>query len=414
MTVEIGEPYEREVKAEREELPPVAGCGWVDPNYDPMAAWKAREAAKPAAQERPLSVMPCVEAMPNWRQFVGWIEPVTDASVQPEIAPQEPSERTEQAEAKAPAERPIEVGASTPQTESLSPPLEPLPESAMELSLPSFEEEDELVLDLGDLDLGAPERADDQTVQVASVGADQHHSATLSVSAVGLIDAVSPQATERPVEDHAAESVELEPSIRLDGSRDEELEVVTEESPERTMMVHLDDVSLDADETLEVGLGRSPETAASLGAVNRPGREDGFAAEDAEQRAGTLAAAPADATMVVHLDEDASSSDEPTHRPKDVLNELGRGQRAALAADRSERSAKGELPVKLATVRPLAHPGRLPRRFELSEAEKVVLRLCNGQRTTKAILNEDIALDASALTVFLKRCAQVKLVTFKR
>ena len=169
MTVEIGEPYEREVKAERKELPPVAGCGWVDPNYDPMAAWKAREAAKPAAQERPLSVMPGVEAMPNWRQFVGWVEPVTNASVQPEIAPQEPSERTEQAEAKAPAERPSEVGASTPQTESLSPPLEPLQESAMELSLPSFEEEDELVLDLGDLDLGAPERADDQTVQVASV-----------------------------------------------------------------------------------------------------------------------------------------------------------------------------------------------------------------------------------------------------
>ena len=48
--------------------------------------------------------------------------------------------------------------------------------------------------------------------------------------------------------------------------------MVTEESPERTMMVHLDDVSLDADETIEVGLGRSRETAASLGAVNRPGR----------------------------------------------------------------------------------------------------------------------------------------------
>ena len=91
MAVEIGEPYEREVKAEREELPPVAGCGWVDPNYDPMAAWKAREAAKPAAQERPLSVMPGVEAMPNWRQFVGWIEPVTDALCNQRSLPNSPA-----------------------------------------------------------------------------------------------------------------------------------------------------------------------------------------------------------------------------------------------------------------------------------------------------------------------------------
>ena len=135
---------------------------------------------------------------------------MTDTPVQPEIAPQQPSERTEQAEAKAPAERLGEVGASTPQTESLSPPLEPLQESD-ELSLPSFEEEDELSSTWATL-IWAPERADDQTVQVASVGADEHHSATIGLG--GRVDRCgSPQANERPVEDHAAESVELEPSI---------------------------------------------------------------------------------------------------------------------------------------------------------------------------------------------------------
>ena len=77
---------------------------------------------------------------------------------------------------------------------------------------------------------------------------------TLSVSAVGLIDAVSPTATSAPWRS-AAESVELEPSIRLDSSR-WELEVDGGVA-ERTMMVHLDDVSLDADETIEVGLGQS-------------------------------------------------------------------------------------------------------------------------------------------------------------
>jgi hypothetical protein len=42
------------------------------------------------------------------------------------------------------------------------------------------------------------------------------------------------------------------------------------------------------------------------------------------------------------------------------------------------------------------------------------LRLCDGRRTTQAILDEDNSFDGAALTDFMKRCAKVKLITFKR
>ncbi|MDE0881361.1 MAG: hypothetical protein OSB21_02095, partial [Myxococcota bacterium] len=71
------------------------------------------------------------------------------------------------------------------------------------------------------------------------------------------------------------------------------------------------------------------------------------------------------------------------------------------------------LSPKLASVAPLAHPGRLPKGFALSPLEKAVLRACDGRRTTQAIHDANPGLSAADLSDLLKRCARIKLVTFK-
>jgi hypothetical protein len=106
--------------------------------------------------------------------------------------------------------------------------------------------------------------------------------------------------------------------------------------------------------------------------------------------------------LVFRLDE-PSASLEPEVEP-DVVQKKGAAPPAT----------GGELAPKLAHVRPVAHPGRLPAGFALSPSEKAVLRLCDGMRTTTDVLSAQSELGAEALTAFLKRCARVKLVTFKR
>ena len=119
-------------------------------------------------------------------------------------------------------------------------------------------------------------------------------------------------------------------------------------------------------------------------------------------------------TMVLTLDESAVTL-EPTLTVEKKVDLVDNEQAVTTSTPPLRPVPEGAgLSSKLASVRPLAHPGRLPRKFALTEAEKEVLRLCNGQRTSQAILDSGIDLDGSQLTAFMKRCAQVKLVTFKR
>jgi hypothetical protein len=62
----------------------------------------------------------------------------------------------------------------------------------------------------------------------------------------------------------------------------------------------------------------------------------------------------------------------------------------------------------------LAHPGRLRGDFALTEIEKLVLRHCDGKRSSAAVHALNLGLNAAELTAFLKRCAAVKLITFRR
>ena len=107
-----------------------------------------------------------------------------------------------------------------------------------------------------------------------------------------------------------------------------------------------------------------------------------------------------------HLDE-PSASLEPEIEPHAAPQKVAAPRDLGVAS-------KGVLAPKLAHVRPVAHPGRLPAGFALTPGEKAVLRLCDGMRTTTDVLGIQAELDAAALTAFLKRCARVKLVTFKR
>ena len=112
--------------------------------------------------------------------------------------------------------------------------------------------------------------------------------------------------------------------------------------------------------------------------------------------------------MVVMLDEPNASLDFDSKAESESIHA------PSITESVSSPASVALLAPKLAGVRPLAHPGRLPRGFELSPAEKAVLRKCNGQKTTQAIFDSGIELDGDALTLFLKRCAKVKLITFKR
>ena len=298
MRVEIGEPLQRERSAEKEDLPAIAGCGYQDPNFDPVATWKARQAAKPIKQAAKGSLMPGVEAMPNWRNFVGWIEP-SDAT------PQAP-EPTEEAVALKPAAQvdpPKDTAKPSPMREEAS--FEAPDAGATLITLADFDEPAQAAeapaMNLGDLDM-------DSIIQAAAESVDS-----------------------------AAKSAEKET---------------------------LDDPS--------------------------------------------EASKPSASTMVVMLEEPSASLDfEPEPEPE----QMDVSQAVPLV---SGAPVVTTLAPKLAGVRPLAHPGRLPRGFDLSAAEKGVLRKCNGQQTTQTIFDSGIELDGDALTAFLKRCAKVKLITFKK
>ena len=79
MRVVIGEPLQREEAEAKEDLAPVEGCGHHDRSFDPMAEWKARLAGQVRGERVYTDPMPAIEAMPNWRSFVGWVEPVPEA-----------------------------------------------------------------------------------------------------------------------------------------------------------------------------------------------------------------------------------------------------------------------------------------------------------------------------------------------
>jgi len=298
MSVEIGEPLQRERSAEKEDLPAIAGCGYKDPNFDPVAAWKARQAAKPEQKVEQGSLMPCVEAMPNWRSFVGWVEPSTSA-------PKEP-QSVEEAVPLKPAPQailPEDTAKPSPIREEVS--FEAPDDGATSITLADFDEPSQAsaapAMNLGDLDM-------DSIIQAAAESVDL-----------------------------AAEAIETEPAAEPSA---------TSEASASTMVVMLD------------------EPGASLDFESEPEPEPMHAGE-----AEPLVSSP----------------------PQGMT-----------------------LAPKLAGVRPLAHPGRLPRGFDLSAAEKGVLRKCNGQQTTQAIFDSGIELDGDALTAFLKRCAKVKLITFKK
>jgi hypothetical protein len=102
----------------------------------------------------------------------------------------------------------------------------------------------------------------------------------------------------------------------------------------------------------------------------------------------------------------ADSVPEPEPEPEPALPERSAGSSGSAAVSSG-------LSPKLASVAPLAHPGRLPKGFALSPLEKAVLRACDGRRTTQAIHDANPGLSAADLSDLLKRCARVKLVTFK-
>ena len=342
MRAEIGEPLQKERRVEREELPPVEGCGYTDPSFDPMAQWRAREASKPAAESKQVSIMPAVEAMPNWRQFVGWLEPST---VGPQTQPQvleNPATTKEQdgvqlPVAKAMIEKPKEpVAQPSPASIGISSEVED--STIIDLELSGFDHNAGNTLDLGDLDM-------------ASV---------IAAAASAVDEPVAPE----PVRDDSG--IETKTDEPLDQS---------------TMVVRLDEPEARLDDAASNSLV-SPSTSPAT-----------------------------DATMVVVLDEPMASlaPEQPVDRKVDLDGSIQ-------SAPSPLRSAPQDLGLspKLASVRPLAHPGRLPRKFELTETEKEVLRLCDGRCTTQSILESGIGLDGAQLTAFMKRCAQVKLVTFKR
>ena len=344
MRAEIGEPLQRERRAEREELPPVEGCGYSDPSFDPLAEWKAREAAKPKAKTEYGSIMPGVEAMPNWRQFVGWVEPTTPEKLiqsQPVLEPAKPEASAEPTTSKLSESNEVKDDVEKGIGSSIKGAGETAA-TVVELELPSFEDKDEPSLDLGNLDM-----------------------ASVIAAAASAVDDEPSQGSAEPA---VVESV-----------------VVSDQSvSQSTLVVTLDEPSASLDE-----LTSDPP----LSATSAVGK---------------------DSTMVVTLDEPTAS----------LAPESSAERKVDLVVDDpsvpSSPSALRPVPLdvglsaKLASVRPLAHPGRLPRKFELSEAEKEVLRLCNGHRTTQSILDSDINLDGSQLSAFMRRCAQVKLVTFKR
>ena len=302
MRAEISEPLERERSAEKEDLPAVEGCGHRDPNFDPVAVWEARQAAKPAQATESRSLMPGVEAMPNWRGFVGWLEPSEEIPAALPAAPAEVAAPEAKAPIATPASKPSlvadEITFDAPVDEPTSITLADFDEPSHQAAQP--------VMDLGNLEMES------------------------------IIQA-------------AAEAVE---------------EVPVPEAPAEA--------------------SHEPETK--------------------------------QATMVVMLDEpSASLSAEPEPELKLELEPVVASSAPALVSEvQSTAPAGAGLSPRLAGVRPLAHPGRLPRGFELSAGEKGVLRKCNGQQTTQSILDAGIELDGATLTAFLKRCAKVKLVTFKK
>ena len=156
MRAEIGEPLQRERRAEREELPPVAGCGYSDPNFDPMTEWSAREAAKPKAQTNYGSIMPGVEAMPNWRQFVGWIEPnKSDDHTKPKLNEKAYVSKVESADGSS--------DSKIPSPKVVEEPLEEAPTSVVQ----SAETEGATVIDL---DLAPTIATDDTSLDLGDLG----------------------------------------------------------------------------------------------------------------------------------------------------------------------------------------------------------------------------------------------------
>jgi len=343
MRAEIGEPLQRERRAEREELPPVEGCGYSDPSFDPVAEWKAREAAKPQAKAEYGSIMPGVEAMPNWRQFAGWVEPTTPENgpkTQPLSEPAKPETSVEPTASKLSASNEVKDDVEKSMNSSLKG-ADETAATVVDLELSMFEDEDESSLDLGNLDM-----------------------ASVIAAAASAVD-------DEPSQDSA------EPTVV-------ESVVVSDQVSQSTMVVTLD------------------EPSASLDDLSM----------DSQEQAQPVP--PTSSTMVINLDGPTASLE--PELPAEPKVDLGVSPVVPAAAPSPLRPAPEPvgLSPKLALVRPLAHPGRLPRKFELTEAEKVVLRLCNGYRTTQSILEYGIDLDGEQLTAFMKRCAQVKLVTFKR
>ena len=344
MRAEIGEPLQRERRTEREELPPVAGCGYSDPRFDPMAEWTAREAAKPKAQAVYGSIMPGVEAMPNWREFVGWVDPTTPEQVvksEPVSEPPKPETSVQPTASKLGASNALKDDVDQSMSSSVKS-VEETAATVVDLELSTLEQKDELSLDLGNLDMES------------------------------VIAAAASAVDDEPLEPRAEESI-VEPASVSDQSGNQSTMIVTVDEPSAS----LDDLSIESREESNV----MPATGS---------------------------------TMVLTLDESPVTL-EPTLTVEKKVDLVDNEQAVTPSTPPLRPVPEGAgLSSKLASVRPLAHPGRLPRKFELTEAEKEVLRLCNGRRTSQAILDSGIDLDGSQLTAFMKRCAQVKLVTFKR
>lgn len=379
MRAEIGEPLQRERRAEREELPPVAGCGYSDPSFDPMAEWMAREAAKPKAQAVYGSIMPGVEAMPNWREFVGWIEPKENedqTTTKPkEKAPVSKSEAAEQMPSvKAVEEQTDQVPVSA------IPSLEKEAATVVDVDLVTAKMSDGASLDLGDLALFPAARSGEST--------------TSSHADAGAIEAISVDESSPDLDVLDLGDLGMESEVAAISETDSG---AVEESRVDESSLHLGDLDM------------ASVIAAAVSSVDRVALE-----VDAEPAVLASDQSVSQATMVVNIDESMASLElETSVETKVDLVDNERAVTPSASPLRPVPEGAG-LSSKLASVRPLAHPGRLPRKFALTEAEKEVLRLCNGQRTSQAILDSGIDLDGSQLTAFMKRCAQVKLVTFKR